>query len=96
MCDVVEAPDHDSDHLSIGTILDLSLQNTAPNTRYSYDQTNTNVSKVQSQHRSPLPQQTLLHQKCSINKLQNSSMQSLIQYTFLSPRLYSIYDNPKF
>ena len=43
MCDVVEALDHDSDQLPIGTILDLSLQNTAPDTRYSYDQTNTKV-----------------------------------------------------
>ncbi len=41
--DVVEALDHDSDHLSIGTILDLSLQNTEPDTRYSYNQTNTKV-----------------------------------------------------
>ncbi len=43
MCDVVEVLDHNSDHLPIGTILDLSLQNTAPDTRYSYDQTNTMV-----------------------------------------------------
>ncbi len=43
MCDVVEALDHNSDHLPIGTILDPSLQNTAPDTRYSYDQTNTKV-----------------------------------------------------
>ena len=45
MCDVVDALDYDSDHLPIGTILDLSLQNTAPDTRYSYDQTNTKVFK---------------------------------------------------
>lgn len=37
ICNMVEALDHDLGHLSIGTILDLSLQNTAPNTRYSYD-----------------------------------------------------------
>ena len=43
MCDLVETLDHDSDHLPIGTILDLSLQYTAPDTRYSYDQTNTKV-----------------------------------------------------
>lgn len=43
MCDVVEALDHDSDHLPIGTILDLSLQNTAPDTRYSDDQIDTKV-----------------------------------------------------
>ncbi len=43
MCDVVEALDHDSDHIPIRTILDLSLQNTAPDTRYFYDQTNTKV-----------------------------------------------------
>ncbi len=35
MCDVVEALDHFTDHLPIGTNLDLSLQNTAPDTRYS-------------------------------------------------------------
>ncbi len=40
---MVEAIDHDSDNLPIGTILDLSLQNTALDTRYSYDHTNTNV-----------------------------------------------------
>ncbi len=45
MCEVLEAPDHDSDHLSIGTILDLSLQNTVPDIRYSYDPTNTKVFK---------------------------------------------------
>ena len=44
MCDVVEALDHDSDHhLPIGTILDLSLKNSAPDTRYSYDQTDIKV-----------------------------------------------------
>lgn len=43
MCDVVEALDHDSDHLPIGTILDLSLQNTPPESKYSYDQTDTKM-----------------------------------------------------
>ena len=43
MCDVVEALDHYADQLPIGTILDLSLQNTALNTRYSYNQINTKV-----------------------------------------------------
>ena len=43
MCDVVEALGHDSDHLPIGTILDLSLKNAAPDTRYSYDQTDIKV-----------------------------------------------------
>ena len=46
MCDVVEALNHDSDHLPIGTILDLSFQNTAPDTRYSYNQTNTKVFNI--------------------------------------------------
>ena len=45
MYNVVEALDHDSDHLSIRMILDLSFQNTAPNIRHSYDQTNTKVFK---------------------------------------------------
>ncbi len=43
MCDVVEALDHNSDYLPVGAILDLSLQNTTPDTRYSYNQTNTKV-----------------------------------------------------
>ncbi len=43
MCDVVEALDHNSDNLPIETILDLSLQNTATDTRYPYDQTITKV-----------------------------------------------------
>ena len=46
MCDLVEALDHDSEPLPIGTILDLSLQNTAPDIGYSYDQTNTEVFKI--------------------------------------------------
>ncbi len=41
MSDVVEALDHNSKHVPIGTILDLSLQNTATNIGHSYDQTNT-------------------------------------------------------
>ena len=45
MWDVVEVLDHDSDHLPIGMILDLSHQNTASDTRYSYDHINTNVFK---------------------------------------------------
>ena len=59
MCDVVEALDHDSDHLPIGTILDLSLQNKAPDTRYSYDQTNTKVFKSTFSASSPLTPTTL-------------------------------------
>ena len=43
MCDMVETLDHDSDHLPIRMMLDLSLQNTAPDTRYSYDRTNIKV-----------------------------------------------------
>ena len=39
MCDVVEALDHDSDHLPIETILDLRLQNAVSDTWYFYDQT---------------------------------------------------------
>ena len=45
MCDVIEALDYDWDNLLIGTILDLSLENTAPDTRYSYNQTKTKVFK---------------------------------------------------
>ncbi len=43
ICDLVEALDYYSDHLRIGTILNLSLQNTAPDTRYSYNETNAKV-----------------------------------------------------
>ncbi len=73
MFDMVEALDHESEHLAIGTILDLSLPNTAPNTRYPYHQTNPKVFKNTLSHRSPLPQQPFLHQKCSIYTLNNSS-----------------------
>lgn len=41
MCSVLEALDHDSDHLPIGRVLDLSLRNVVLYTRHSYDQTPT-------------------------------------------------------
>lgn len=33
MCNVVEELDHDSDHMPIGTVLDLTIQTAAPDTR---------------------------------------------------------------
>ncbi len=92
MCDVVEALDHDSNHLPIGTIPDLNLQNITPIQDTPMIKQTPRSSKVHSQHCSQLSQRPLLHQKCLIYTLHNSSTQFLIQYTFLSSRLYLMYE----
>lgn len=92
MCDVVEALDHDSDPLPIGTFLDLSLLNTAPDTRYSYDQTNTKVFNNTLSASLPLTPTTPPTPEVLDHTLHNLSTQFLMQYTFLPPRLYPMYE----